>query len=331
MPAAQAGAPTAGNLLELWGAGWARRQAYGSARSALAALLKARGVRRVWLPAYICPAMVEGVTAAGAEPCYYGVTPRLETDLTEVAHRAEAGDAVIGVAFFGREIGAPFWALRQQRDDLLWVEDRAQAADGAAQHADAAICSSRKLVGVADGGLLFTTSAVPPPTLPPADLWDPEDARALDADGTAPGNWYGVFQAREAAITAAPNATSARGLAALEAIPAVPVAETRRRNWRWLATRLADYALWADLDPDFTPLAFPIVTADAAEAARALAEERIWAPRHWPALPSPLDQFPEPHALSRRLLSLPCDQRYGEADMRRVAEAVLRLAQPHAR
>jgi dTDP-4-amino-4,6-dideoxygalactose transaminase len=331
MPAARGGPPAPGNLLELWGDGWAHRQAYGAARSALAALLRARRVRRVWMPAYICPAVSEGVAAAGAEPCYYGVTSRLGTEITEVARRAETGEAVIGVAFFGRELDAPFWDLRRQRSEILWIEDRAQAADRAAHHADAAICSPRKLVGVADGGLLFTSAAVPEPTLPAANLWAPEDARALDAAGTSPASWHGLFQTREANVAAAPTAMSERGLAALKGLPAAPMAEARRRNWRQLAARLADYALWPDLDVDFTPLAFPIVTPDADESVRALAEERIWAPRHWPALPSPADRFPEAHKLSRRLVSLPCDQRYGEADMSRVADAVLRLLRPQAR
>jgi dTDP-4-amino-4,6-dideoxygalactose transaminase len=332
MAAARAGPPAPGNLLELWGDGWAHRRAYGAARSALAALLKARRVRRAWLPAYICPAVVEGVTAAGAEPCFYGVTSRLGAEMTDVARRAETGEAVIGVAFFGRELDASFWDLRRQRVDLLWIEDRAQAADGTAHRADATICSPRKLVGVADGGLLFTTTAAPEPTLPAAaSFWGPEDARALDPTANAPASWYGLFQAREASVSAAPSAMSERSLAALEALPAAPVAEARRRNWRLLAARLADYALWPDLDPDFTPLAFPIVTPDAAESVLALAEERIWAPRHWPALPSPANRFPEAHTLSRRLVSVPCDQRYGEDDMSRVADAVLRLLQPQAR
>jgi len=332
MPAARIGPAVPGNLLELWGEGWTCRQAYGSARSALAALLRTRGVRRAWLPAYICPAVIDGLTTAGAEPCFYDVSTRLDCDLAEVERGAEAGDAVIGVAFFGRDIGAEFLDLRQRRPDLLWIEDRAQAADPSpAGRADAAIYSPRKLVGVADGGLLFSSEAVAAPTLPAPDLWNPEDARALDPAGYAPERWYGLFRDREAAVTTAPFATSARALAALEGVAAAPMAKARRQNWRRLAGRLSDYALWPDLDPDFTPLAFPILTPDAADAVRALAAERIWAPRHWPALRSAAERFPEAHVLSRRLVSLPCDQRYGEADMDRVADAVLRLLRPQAR
>ena len=132
-------------------------------------------------------------------------------------------------------------------------------------------------------------------------------------------------------MTAAPAAMSARSLSALAATPTAPLAAQRRRNWQALAERLGGCALWSDPKPDFGPLAFPIVVADAAAAVEALAAERIWAPRHWPVLPSPAAEFPVAHTLSRRLLSLPCDQRYAEADMDRVADAVLRLLTPQAR
>jgi dTDP-4-amino-4,6-dideoxygalactose transaminase len=72
----------------------------------------------------------------------------------------------------------------------------------------------------------------------------------------------------------------------------------------------------------FAPLAFPIVVRDAAVLARHLADQRIWAARHWVDLPSP-STFGAAHALSARCLSLPLDGRYDIEDMRRVADAVL--------
>lgn len=332
MPAESSGPAVAGNLLDSWSEGWANREAFGSARAALAALLRSRSVHRVWLPAYVCPAVADGVRAAGAQTCFYPVSQRLEADLACVERGARAGDAVIGVAFFGGDGDSRFADARRRLDDVLWVADRAQALDAAPPlWADAAIYSPRKLVGVADGGLIYAQGAIGAPTLPAQALWAPEEARALDRSGAAPQTWYALFQAREAAVSAAPTQMGRRSLTALEAMPAKPMADARRRNWRRLAERLGAFALWPEIDPDFTPLAFPIVVPDAARAVRTLASERIWAPRHWPLLPSPADDFAEAHALSRRLVSLPCDQRYGEADMHRVADAVLRLLTPQAR
>ena len=41
-------------------------------------------------------------------------------------------------------------------------------------------------------------------------------------------------------------------------------------------------------------------------------------------LPVPRAEFPGEHALAAELVTLPCDYRYGEQDMRRVAEAAAR-------
>ena len=131
MPAAPAGPAVPDNLLDAWGAGWPYRQAFSSARSAMAALLRDRCVRRVWTPAYVCPAVAEAIDAAGAAPCFYAVSNALEPDLAPIAARAQAGDAVLCVAFFGRPPSPAFAALRRERTDLLWIEDRAQAADPA--------------------------------------------------------------------------------------------------------------------------------------------------------------------------------------------------------
>ena len=51
-----------------------------NARSALAHLLATLGVRRVWLPAYICGAAAEGAAAGAGEVRFYGVGDTLTPD-----------------------------------------------------------------------------------------------------------------------------------------------------------------------------------------------------------------------------------------------------------
>jgi len=111
---------------------------------------------------------------------------------------------------------------------------------------------------------------------------------------------------------------------------AAPIA-SRRQNCQALASDLADFALWPIENPTFAPLAFPILVQDAGDAVRALAEDRIWAPRHWAELPSDPSEFPDAAWLSRHCLSLPLDQRYGAEDMQRVSAAVKRLLRPASR
>ncbi|HWA60812.1 MAG TPA: hypothetical protein VG939_05530, partial [Caulobacteraceae bacterium] len=229
-------------------------------------------------------------------------------------------DAVVGVDYFGHPPGEGFRALKAAHPRPLWIEDRAQALDAGPAWGDAVIWSARKLVGVGDGGVMVSQGPLPEPDLPALDLWAAEDARAGDPEGRAPETWRPLFQAREAAMPLAPHAMNERTQAALKTVDAAAIAGARRTNWRRLAAALADMALWPIAEPDFVPLAFPIRVPDAAAAVQALAAHRIWAPRHWPELPSGAGE--DALALSRRLVSLPLDQRYGEADMDRVIAAV---------
>lgn len=314
MAAAPTGPPVPDSLWDTW-ADEANLTAFRTARSALAAVLAARGIKRVWLPAYVCTALAEG--AAGLDCRFYGVDRALNPLWPD---QLEPGDAVVTVSYFGKPSTGG-------RRDVLWIDDRAQALDAGPRWADVTLYSPRKLVGVADGGLLVSAGALPSPTDDGDDsLWIPETARALDPDGLEPSRWYPQFQAREAAYRVDRAAASGRTILALKALSATAAIARRKANWRVLARRLADRALWDDPDPDFAPLAYPIIANDPAALVKALAAERIFCPRHWAELPGGTEEFADARWLSEHLVSLPCDQRYTAQDMSRLADAV--LAQP---
>jgi dTDP-4-amino-4,6-dideoxygalactose transaminase len=316
--------PVSGSVWDAWRAGWPHAGAFANARSALRAVLKSRGVRRAWLPAYICGSLADGVRAAGAELAFYPVGPGLEADVAIMERGARTGDAVVAVDYFGRAEPDLWRPLIAARPDLLVIEDRAQALDpGAEPLAEAVLYSPRKLLGVADGGLVFTRSPTPP-AASAADptLWSALDARAADPQGHAPERWRPLYVAAEDSMCAGDGAATDRSLQALDSTALAPIAAARRANWRRLAGELEDWALFPVLDPTFAPLAFPILTTDAAAAVVALAAERIWAPRHWATLPSDPAALEQAHRLAATCVSLPLDQRYGEAEMTRLAEAV---------
>ena len=294
--------------------------AFETARGALAALLEARGARLV-LPAYSCLTLAAAARGAVA---YYPVDATLEPDVDALAALLQPGDVVVGVDYFGRAPTPAFRALAAERNDVLWVEDRAQALDtGAPPWGQAQLYSPRKLFGVADGGILVADFDLPQPTEPPADdsIWQAQIARAEDEAGLYPETWFAPSNAREAAFAVTRRAMSPRTRDLLSHIDPRPETAARQRNYAALYAHLSDFALFPDIaEPDFAPLAFPVLT-DAAEAAKRLAAQRIFCARHWPALPSPAS-FAAEHALAARCLSIPCEPRYTEEEMHRAGAAV---------
>ena len=326
LPSPDPSAPSVeGSVWDAWTREAPAVSAFATARAALAGLLRAGETRRLWLPAYCCDTLLKAPLAAGVEVAWYGIDERLNAVTAALEAGLVAGDAVLAIAFFGRAPDEGLRALAARRPDVLWIEDRAQALDtGVASLGAVTLYSPRKLLGVADGGILVGEHLPSPfgQSADEADLWLPNDLRRADPDGSSPEAWFNAFRAREAAFDAAPAPCGPRTLAALRALPLVVEVEARRRNWQVLAARLGALALWSAEAPIFAPLAFPIVVDDAAVLSSRLAARRIWAARHWADLPSP-KSFVAAHALSGRCVSLPLDGRYDAQDMDRIADAVL--------
>ncbi|MBI2207708.1 MAG: DegT/DnrJ/EryC1/StrS family aminotransferase [Candidatus Rokubacteria bacterium] len=143
----------------------------------LAALVRRRSVRRLWIPAYLCCPVLEAAAAAGLAVALYDIDETLAPRLATI--EPEAGDALLVVHYFG--LVAPPARLRTfcAEHSLPLVEDCAHAlpdpgGHGAGSVGDIAVFSLRKLGPVPGGGLLVVgdarvrrISAAPPPRLMP--------------------------------------------------------------------------------------------------------------------------------------------------------------------
>lgn len=302
--------------------------AFWNARAALAHLLSVLGVRRVWLPAYICAEAAEAAGEGRRELRFYSVGADLVPDDEALARDLRAGDAVLGVDYFGaRSVALP--QLAKSRRDVTWIQDRAQALwPDPTAWGDHVIYSPRKVLGAPDGGVLVSLrgTIAPPRWADDHDLsrLEPSRLRAADPLGAHNDRWFPAYRAAEAAMSAAPRPMSDVARVVLDAADTDALAGRRRRNAEALLGRVGDAALFStERLLASAPLGVPVLTRDAAAVQARMAKDRVFCARHWADLPSPPADFPAEHALSQRLLTLPCDHRYDDADMTRVAEIFL--------
>jgi hypothetical protein len=82
-----------------------------------------------------------------------------------------------------------------------------------------------------------------------------------------------------------------------------------------------------DLPKGAVPLCCPVSGVDASTLRRALASRKVFSPAYWPDAIVP-DDDPVGRTLRDDTLYLPCDQRYGDADMQRVARSLLEIGKP---
>jgi hypothetical protein len=297
-----------------------------NARAALAHLLAVVGAQRVWLPAYVC--VEPAAAAAGREVRFYGVGDDLVPDGETLANGLRAGDAVLGVDYFGTRAEV-LPDLAQRFPEVTWIQDRAQALwPDPEPWGNHLLYSPRKVMGAPDGGVLISRDS---PVAPPAWAADPDRSRleparlrAADPEGLRNDVWFPAYRAAEAAMTPEPRPMSDVSRAFVETADTRALAARRRRNAEVLLQQVGDHALLpAERLLAGAPLGVPVLTRDAAEVGAKMAQARVFCARHWAELPSPAADFPREHALSRRLLTLPCDHRYDADDMLRVAQTFL--------
>lgn len=314
------------SVLEAWtGArAWA---AYVNARSAFAALVATRPTATIWLPAFVCGDLVDPCFRARVR--FYPVGEGFTPDLAGVEAGMTAGDLVLVVAWFGQPVGSGAQAFIRRRPDLCVVEDRAQALDaGPASSGVWTLYSPRKLLGVADGGLLVApagATTIPQPTRSPdaVALWHASLLRHADPLGLNNAVWHRANQGREAAMAVTSEAMTARSLAMLAHTSLVSLTEPRLANWRLLDRTLHRWSA-LPVDPKVPPLGYVLrVEPDARDRLlQGLHEDRIFAAVHWPEIAAPAADFARETQWTRELITLPCDHRYGEPEMARIARRV---------
>jgi dTDP-4-amino-4,6-dideoxygalactose transaminase len=325
-----------GGFLDFWGVPAEPDRAFALARSAFAALLAALDPPRVWIPAFLCRSVSD--QARPDQLRFYPVGDRLTPDVGFLTDWAEAGDVVLGMNYFGRPPDGDFRAFASARPDLHFVEDCAHTIDtGIAPWGHFRIFSPRKLLGVPDGGIIIPARGGWPESIRATDVAGVDNGLPLirrleDDDGTHWRSWHDEYERWRLALQPSDRQMSKLSRAILALADPGAISASRFANFDVLYEQLQGVSfLESDTGTEhgarrFVPFGFPIRLAPRTrDLVRArLWDARVYAFRHFADLPAPEDEFPTEHALSRQLITLPCDQRYTTDDMEFIAATVLR-------
>lgn len=295
--------------------------------------------RRLHVPSYFCPEVVATWRGASIEVAKYLDDPRwTEPDWETV--RPEAGDAVLAVNFFGVRGQGQWAAWRERRPDVLLVEDHSHDPGSAWARnstADFAIASLRKTLPISDGGILWSPrgAALPPPLGHDDDNGSHQKREAMALKGR--------FLAGMAIDKAAFRALQVRGEATMLASAPAAISEwsakrigmglplawrtRRRRNVARLIELIEPFETMRPMFTSWRPgqCPFSLVLLFSSESSRdacrsMLVANHIYPPVHWGQRADATDAA---KALSRRILTIPADQRYGARDIDRIWATLL--------
>lgn len=326
--------PSANSVWEVWTEGQEYARFF-NLRSALFRWLWQQGVSTIWMPT-CCPPILE----SDRHTCqftrkFYSVGDKLEAE-TAFLPDVRPGEAVLTIQYLGKPLPGALCSALSARKDILWVEDRAQSlASGQTSRADAVIYSPRKLFGVPDGGLLVGKGARELerwclPSLP-ANL---AERHSLLMDRyERPDMMENCHNLRWLKHDLEHKVSRKRMSRATEAflrrLPLKDMARKRQSNWEFLYQRLGPYCLWNIPRPDFAPYAFPFMVPLGYPVEflhTILTRHKIFCQRMlWYPQTNKGNLFPLEEGLSKRLLLLPCDQRYQQEEMYRIADLVIRI------
>ena len=292
---------------------------YQSARSALAAVLIAARPAVVWVPNFICGSVNDTLRSIGVQVRRYALTESLGVP-DEVSPAST--DLLICVDYFGINAAAVDQAIDRFGPSLL--VDASQSLFFRHCTGGTTIYSPRKFFGVPDGGLLRTSRRVSPSNdATEADSLARSQHLLYRRAGLVDAG-YAMFQKAETSLSGCEPVTMSRLTdALLRSIDVDTAVERRRRNYRDLAALLRPRGFDIPcLQSDAVPLCCPVRCDDAVRVRKELAARRIFTPTYWSDA-----AIPDDDRVALRLrdgtVYLPCDQRYGERELLRVASSMI--------
>ncbi|SNS61830.1 hypothetical protein SAMN06265795_104152 [Noviherbaspirillum humi] len=289
-----------------------------SARAAFAALLDQGRPARVWMPSYLCDAMLEPLAAASVPTSFYS----LDADfMPDGSLQPGESDWILYVNYFGLH-GESAKAVATRYGSQRLIVDNSQAFFCPPEEVLATLYSPRKFFGVPDGGLLACAAFTP--VAPSEDERSPSRSLHLltRLDG-AVEKGYAQFQEAERSFSdVAPKRMSRLTNALLDGIDYDAARRRRNANFRQLDDALAHVNEFSFAASEQNgPLCYPLLSRD--EGLRdALIANRIFIPRYWPDVLQRVGPGSREAAWVNAVHPLPCDHRYGESDMARIIEVV---------
>jgi glycosyltransferase involved in cell wall biosynthesis len=323
------------NVWSYWTAG-KETATFGNPLAALVAWVYHRRVRAVWLPATIPHRYVAELQNLGLPHHLYEVGSTFSPQLSFFS-QVQPRDAVLTYAWLGRPPSQEVQtALVQHRKrGIFWIDDRSEALWGPIHgEADVTLYSPSQILGVPDGGILVGegVARIQPEKLPETNLLAQKRRDLVIArmeNPTVPDELLLQEYELHRKIPLPEGAMSQLSKELLTRLPLRSMVSRSQQNWKTLHSALGAWALWQSPQPDFAPSAFPLLLPEAfppAYLSTALRQNGIICSTYTLEL---MEKYKatlgEELTMLKRLLCLPCDHRYGHADMEGMAEDVLQI------
>ena len=291
--------------------------AVNNARCALLYIIKAKHYKKVYLPFFLCDS-VRLVLERERIPFEEYRIDRTFLPLLDIKTNPE--EVVYTVNYYGLLCDKQLIHLKNRYGNI--VVDNAQAFFARPIEGIDTLFSCRKFFGVPDGGYAYTDTEFHEDI--PVDVSMERMRHILGRfEGNSASDYYDYFNNNDESFKGIElRLMSKLTHNILGAIDYQAAKHRREENFKFLSNALGERNLLAMKCPP-GPYAYPFYTKNGMMIKKQLAKRKIYVATLWPnVLETGLDIEMD---FTENILPLPCDQRYSEEDMQRVANAVKEL------
>lgn len=284
-------------------------------RNALAYLLRARQIKRLWIPKFICDSVTGVCEREGIPYSLYSVgmdfRPSEEIPLRD-------GEWLYFVNYYSQfdndQLAEYYKKYRQ-----IIVDNAQSYFQPPLPHVDT-IYTCRKYFGVADGAFLYTDTPLPD-EFPQDESFDRMGFLLGRYERTA-NEFYTDYNTNNKYFIDQPIKRMSKLTGnLLHGIDYGFVEKKRRENYTYLHERLSSINQIKLKDATFM---YPLMVEDGVLIRKKLQAEKIYIPTLWPTVFKLTKSYDLEYKMADNILPLPIDQRYGYEDMAYIAQEVMK-------
>ncbi|MCQ2304435.1 MAG: hypothetical protein MJZ97_05530 [Bacteroidales bacterium] len=287
-----------------------------TARNCFEYVLRSRQYTKVYIPYYTCEVMLEPLNKLSVQYEFYSVNEKLEP---VVLPNLKENEAFLYTNYYGLKQDCVLKLASCFGNRL--IVDNAQAFYAKPIHGIDTFYSARKFFGVADGAYLYTECRLDE-EFGQDQSYDRMTHLLKRADVGAEFGYQDFRTNDDSLINNPIRRMSNLTEKILCSIDYEYCREKRIENYRHLDGQLKSRnKIHFELADDAVPMVYPYLTDDTNLRNR-LIENKIFVAKYWPNVLEWCGENDIEYKLTKYMLPLPCDQRYGEEEMNGIIELI---------
>lgn len=282
-------------------------------RNALLYILKAKRIKKLYIPYYLCDVISEMLKINNYDFEYY----RIDFDFMPILNKKIGKDEYIYIVnYYGQQTNEKIINLKKQFGQIIM--DYTHAFFQKPITGIDTIYTCRKFFGVSDGAYMSTDMKLDEET--ESDISKDRMTHVLGRYEGSASDYYNSFRRIDESFKTEPiKYMSNLTHNILGAIDYERVRQIRNENYAYLESKIVGHNKLKLIAPD-GPFAYPFYVEAGMDIRKILAQKNIYIPTLWPNVINDTLEKSIEYKYAANILPLPCDQRYGVEDMEFIVE-----------